>query len=41
MLKAQRFPNAVYEHELCGTNGARYKPYRYGNSFESKASPNA
>ena len=35
MLKAQRFANAVYEHELCrGLTALGYKPYRYGRSFE-------
>ncbi|MGD1032287.1 MAG: MobF family relaxase [Opitutaceae bacterium] len=42
MLKAQRFANAVYEHELCrGLTALGYKPYRYAGSFEVEGVTNA
>jgi AAA domain/TrwC relaxase len=42
MLKAQRFANAVYEHELCrGLTALGYKPYRYAGSFEVEGITNA
>jgi conjugative relaxase-like TrwC/TraI family protein len=38
MLKAQRFANAVYEHELCrGLTALGYKPYRHAATLRSKA----